>query len=170
MSDDIWRNIKTGQPLGFTPPEGHTSPKSDWDIPAQPNFNEDLAFGERGERTVRTFIQAIVEGSFEVKTDRFRNGNMVVEIEQNPGKRGWRTSGLAITKAHWWVYQYSPDGAMVVVSTTRLWQYVSRFHPSRIRTFAQYSDNPSRGYLLTPAEVVEMMSSPTYDEVDERHE
>lgn len=137
-----------------------------WDIPAQPNFDGDKVFGERGERTVRNFIQAIMSGSFEVKTDRFRNGNMVVEIQQNARRQGWKDSGLRVTKAYWWVYMYSPDGAMVVVSVARLKRYVASLHPSLLRKFAPMSDNPSVGYLLTPAQVVEMMSSSTYDEGD----
>ena len=80
--------------------------ESRWDIPAtgKYNFKTDLAFGKKGEDQVKRFLQGIVNGSFEVKSDRYRNGRMVVEIAQNPRKHGWKDSGLMVTEAQWWVY------------------------------------------------------------------
>ena len=61
--------------------------ESRWDIP-KPNFKKDLEFGKQGEDQVKGFLQGIVNGSFEVKSDRYRNGRMVVEVAQNPRKHG----------------------------------------------------------------------------------
>lgn len=134
-----------------------------WDIPERPDFQKDLAFGQRSELTVKRFLQEVMKGAFEVKTDRYRNGRMVVECEQNPGRRGWKPSGLYVTQAYWWVYVYSPDGSMVVVPTNRLRAYTNTLHPSRMRSFATSSSNMTRGYLLEPLEVNEMLSSRIYD-------
>ena len=70
--------------------------ESRWDIP-KPNFKKDLEFGKQGENLVESFLQGIINGSFEVKSDRYRNGKMVVEIAQNPRQHGWKASGLMIT-------------------------------------------------------------------------
>ena len=85
-----------------------------WDIPAtqQYNFKNDLQYGKKGEQITKDFLEAISTGSFEVKTDRYRNGRMVVETEQNPRDTGWKPSGLNVTLATWWVYIYTLDGSL----------------------------------------------------------
>ena len=57
-----------------------------WDIPAtqQYNFKNDLQYGKKGEQITKDFLEAISTGSFEVKTDRYRNGRMVVEHDDKP--------------------------------------------------------------------------------------
>jgi hypothetical protein len=152
------------------------SKNSDWDIAGRKfNFMQDLKFGKQGEKLVVNFLSALEDGAFEVKTDRYRNGRMAVEIEQNPrreldenGQQKWKTSGAMITKAKWWVYVYTLDGnqgAFVVVSVKRLKKYI-RKNKSRLplTDFAKNSDNPARGYVLQPEDVMEMMISPAYDE------
>ena len=83
--------------------------QSDYDIPARKfDFHTDLKFGKKGEKLVEDFLDAMSDGSFEVKTDRYRNGRMVLEMTHNPRKKLddegeplWTPSGLAITKAKW---------------------------------------------------------------------
>ena len=139
--------------------------ESRWDFPAERryNFADDLKFGKKGEELTRNFLQSIADGSFEVKTDRYRNGRMVVETEQNPRKTGWKPSGINVTEASWWVYIYCLDGAMLAVSVDRLKRYISRLPKSRLKNFAWNSNNPSRGFLLVPEEVMDMMINPEYD-------
>jgi hypothetical protein len=139
--------------------------ESRWDFPAERryNFSDDLKFGKKGEELTRDFLQSIADGSFEVKTDRYRNGRMVVETEQNPRKTGWKPSGINVTEASWWVYIYCLDGAMIAVSVDRLKRYISRLPKSRLKNFAWNSNNPSRGFLLVPEEVMDMMINPEYD-------
>ena len=138
---------------------------SRWDIPAgkRPDFQTDLKYGKRGENLVKDFIASLVEGSFEVKSDRFRNGRMVVELEQNPRGKGWKPSGLAVCLATWWVYCFALEGAFVVVSCDRLKRFVATLPVKRMKTFAPLSNNPTRGYLLEPEEVNLMMCSTEYD-------
>lgn len=151
---------------------------SDYDLPARKfDFHEDLKFGKKGEALVEGFLEALGAGSFEVKTDRYRNGKMVLEMEHNPrrrkdenGKAMWEPSGLAVTKALWWVYVYTlngDEGAFVIISVPRLRRYMQanpdRFARSRMVDFARTSSNPSRGFLLTPDEVMEFMINPAYD-------
>ena len=149
--------------------------KSDYDIGAMPHdWQTDLNFGHKGEKLVSEFLAKIGSGAFEVKTDRYRNGRMVVEMMQNPrrrmddnGQAVWQPSGLAVTKAEWWVYVYALDGAFVIVSVPRLKRYLkankSRFNPDQYHKFAWRSGNPSMGYLLQPEDVMDMMINEKYD-------
>ena len=153
---------------------------SDYDLPAKKfNFHEDLKFGQKGEKLVDDFLTAMEAGSFEVKTDRYRNGKMVLEMEHNPrrkqdedGKAVWEPSGLNVTKAAWWVYVYTLDGeqgAFVIVSTKRIKRYLkvnkTVYNRKTMSNFAWSSSNPSRGFLLLPEQVNDLMTNPDYDEV-----
>ena len=136
-----------------------------WDIPAsqQYNFKNDLQYGKKGEQITRDFLEAISTGSFEVKTDRYRNGRMVVEMEQNPRDTGWKPSGLNVTLATWWAYVYALDGSLVVVKVERLRRYVNSLSTKRLKKFAPMSNNPTKGFLLLPEEVMDLLISPLYD-------
>jgi hypothetical protein len=150
---------------------------SDWDIPPRPapNWKRDLAYGQRGEYMVVRFLDDLQADSFEVKSDRYRNGKMVIEMEQNPrratdenGERVWKKSGLAVTKAKWWVYVFSIDGqhgSFVVVSVKRLRRFIAKNKKSlQWVDFAKNSDNPARGYLIAPEQVMDLMINSAYDE------
>lgn len=151
--------------------------QSDYDIPAgRYDFFNDLKFGKKGEKLVGDFLQTLSEGAFEVKTDRYRNGRMVLEMTHNPRKRLnpdgtplWKPSGLQVTKAKWWVYVYTLDGAFIIVSVDRIKRYLEahpdRYNPKKYHNFARASSNPSKGYLLEPSDVMEMMINPAYDEI-----
>jgi hypothetical protein len=103
-----------------------------------------------------------------VKTDRYRNGRMVVEVEQNPRNRGWKPSGLMVTEAKWWVYQYNLDGAFTIVSVDRLKRYIGLNASSmEMKLFGTKGDNVARGYLLMPENVTDLLINPDYDEVDD---
>lgn len=143
---------------------------SEFDLPARKfDFRKDLAYGHKGEKLVTDFLDAMESGSFEVKTDRYRNGRMVIEMEQNPRRSGnWKPSGLQVTQAQWWVYVFTLDGAFVMVSVPRIKRYIEQRQLSSkdYKEFARGSQNPSRGFLLEAPEVVDLMTSPDYDEPD----
>ena len=59
--------------------------KESFDIPARSfDFKKDLEFGLQSEKEIEGFLDDLSNGSFEVKTDRYRNGRMVIETDQNP--------------------------------------------------------------------------------------
>jgi hypothetical protein len=148
---------------------------AEFDIPARKfDFKKDLAYGQQGESLVSTFLDDLSDGSFEVKSDRYRNGRMVVETDQNPrgyrdvnGVQVWNKSGINITTAKWWVYIFSPEGAFIVVSVARLKRYLRAF-PERFNGSNKINlggaDNPAKGFLLMPEDVQDMMINPRYDE------
>lgn len=147
-----------------------------FDIPEKSfNFAEDLDFGHSGESFVKNFYNSVIQGSAEIKTDRYRNGRMVVETHQNPRRENdvfgyalWKQSGINVTTAKWWIYVYSLNSSMIVVSVERLKKYLrqnkGKFNESEKRVFAENSDNPSKGFLLEPEDVMEMLYSKQYDQ------
>jgi hypothetical protein len=149
---------------------------SDWDIPASKfNFKKDLDYGHQGEGLVKSFLDSLSDGAFEVKTDRYRNGRMAVEVEQNAfrktdeeGNQIWKPSGINITKARWWVYVYTLDGehgAFIVVSVKRLKKYIKKNKKNlKMMDFAKRSNNPAKGWIIEPEQVMDMMYNQLYDE------
>lgn len=131
------------------------------------DFAKDLQFGKIGEARVIEMLNGLVNGSLEVKTDRYRNGNMVIETEQNPQHSGWKKSGINVTTAKWWVYVYTLDGAIVIVEIERLKRFLRMnkqlFNDGTKKILASSSDNPAKGWVLKPRHVMEMLISKRYD-------
>lgn len=147
---------------------------SQFDLPARTfDFYADKQFGRENEEEVRKFLNDLSDGAFEIKTDRYRNGRMVVETDQNPkgvldssGQRIWQHSGLNVTKAKWWVYVFSPSQGFVIVEVARLKRFLrlntETFNNSTKIMFGG-SQNPSRGFLLRPENVRDLLVNPIYD-------
>lgn len=144
-----------------------------FDIPSSRlGFLKDKEYGEQGEELVVSFLECLAEGSFEVKSDRYRNGRMVIETDQNPratqnehGNPIWVKSGINVTTAKWWVYIFSPDGAFVIVSVERLKKYLranKKLFNEEKKIDLGRADNPARGFLLYPNHVRDMMTNPEF--------
>ena len=148
--------------------------RESFDIPARKfDFNYDLLFGQKGEALVSSFLDSLSNGSFEVKSDRYRNGRMVVETDQNPrgthddtGNQIWHKSGINVTTAKWWVYVFSMDEAFVIVNVDRLKRYL-RANPGRYNNNTKINlggpSNPAKGFLLMAEDVIDMMTNSKYD-------
>lgn len=128
----------------------------------KPNWKNDLAVGKMGEMIFMNFLECLDNELFEVKFDQYRNGRMVVEVEQNPRGNGWKPSGLMVTKAKWWIYVLSPE-SFIAVEVERLKRYLEVNNQMEKKTFAAYSENPTRGFLLMPEDVSKLLSSDLYD-------
>ena len=127
------------------------------------DFKVDLAYGKAGEAELVEFFNAVQGSSVEVKSDRYRNGRMAVETQQKPAGSEWKQSGINVTQAQWWAYRFGP-GSFVLVSVPRLKKYL-RLNRGLLqkRDFAAGSDNPSRGFVLMPDQVQELLTSEWYD-------
>lgn len=149
--------------------------KKEFDIAANSfDFQKDLEFGEKGESFISDFYQSVIQGSAEIKTDRYRNGRMVIETNQNPkrqtdinGQKIWELSGINVTTAQWWIYVYCLHQSTVVVSVERLKRFLrlnrELFNEGKKVLFAKESDNPAKGFLIEPQEVMQMLYSEKYD-------
>ena len=127
------------------------------------DFKVDLAYGKAGEAELVEFFNAVQGSDVEVKSDRYRNGRMAVETQQKPAGREWKQSGINVTQAQWWAYRFGP-GSFVLISVPRLKKYL-RMNRDLLqkRDFAAGSDNPSRGFVLMPDQVQELLTSEWYD-------
>ena len=123
-------------------------------------FSRDLKHGHDGETMVLDFLRDLEHGTFEVKYDRYRNGKIVVETEHCLNG-DWQLSGLNVTTATWYVYVFAPHTFMAV-QTARLKQFL-RTNRLPKQLFNQHTQTPTRGFLLCPGQVTDLMTNPDYD-------
>lgn len=131
------------------------------------NFAADLEFGLLAEG----FVLRVFDSSWEVKSDRYRNGRMVVETHQwahrrldANGEKVWKPSGINVTTADWWVYVYGLNESFVVVSVPRLKRFILA-NSERLegKMLAKDSDNPAIGFLLEPDDVMRLLYEEGWD-------
>jgi hypothetical protein len=147
---------------------------SAFDIPGRKfDFKADLEFGQQSEKEISSFLDDLSDGAFEVKTDRYRNGRMIVETDQNPrgvlnqdGEPIWHKSGINVTTAKWWVYVFSPGQGFVMIDVGRLKRYL-RANKEKFNESTKISlggaDNPARGFLLMADDVKDLLINELYD-------
>ena len=152
-----------------------TEKNSAFDLPSRTfNFKDDLAYGESSEELVKNFLDSLSDGAFEVKSDRYRNGRMIIETQQNPycskdskGNQIWHNSGINTTKAKWWVYVYSDEGAFVVISVERIKRYLRynarKFNEKTKKVLAKTGNNPTKGFLLFQDDVIDLLKNKKYE-------
>jgi hypothetical protein len=147
---------------------------SAFDIPGRKfDFKADLEFGQQSEKEISSFLDDLSDGAFEVKTDRYRNGRMVVETDQNPrgirnqdGEPIWHKSGINVTTAKWWVYVFSPGQGFVMIDVDRLKRYLrankNKFNESTKIPLGG-ANNPAKGFLLMADDVKDLLINELYD-------
>jgi hypothetical protein len=83
----------------------------------EPHFDIDREYGEEGEEIVRRFLR-LSKDQIEVKRKRCIDDLFYVEHEHDPGARGrYRPSGIAITRADYFVYVIADTGILVCFPT-----------------------------------------------------
>lgn len=115
---------------------------SDWDL--------DLRDGQAGESMVANLLSL---ETIEVKTDRrwYQTGNIYIETEcWYNNSQSWEPSGIRVSKASHWAYVL--EDSVIIVPTDRLREVVWK---SQRPIMCNIPPNPSKGYLLTPAEIFE---------------
>jgi hypothetical protein len=109
------------------------------------DFDLDLKFGQEGEALVKELHTS--GKTVEVKTDRqwVRTNNLYIETEcYHLSCKCWEPSGLAVTKADYWVFVLQKT--MVSVPTPILRYAVESFGRP---ISCDIPPNMSKGYLLT---------------------
>lgn len=92
---------------------------------------------------------------------------MVVETMQKHRDQNWKPSGLSVTQAQYFVYLFSDD-AFIAVEVARLKKYIEINNNIPLKTFAPFSANPTKGYLLMPEDVSLLLSSELYDRKEKK--
>jgi hypothetical protein len=117
---------------------------SDWDI--------DLRAGELGESRVADLLSL---DTVEVKTDRRwkDTGNLYIETEcYYVADNSWKASGVRVSKATHWAFVL--ESSVLIIPTHILKEVI--WHSTRPIT-CNIPPNPSRGYLITPAQLLEQV-------------
>lgn len=117
---------------------------SDWDI--------DLRYGKLGESKVADLLSL---KTVEVKTDRRwkETGNIYIETEcYYVNDNCWKPSGVRVSKASHWAFVL--ESSVLIIPTDILKEVV--WHSTRPIT-CNIPPNPSRGYLVTPAQLLEQV-------------
>ena len=117
------------------------------------NWDLDLRDGLSGESRVADLLSL---DTVEVKTDRrWRDtGNIYIETEcWYKASQSWELSGIQVTKATHWAFVL--EDAVLIVPTYRLKESLSIARPIT----CNIPPNPTRGYLITPAVLLEYIKS-----------
>jgi hypothetical protein len=116
------------------------------------NWDLDLRAGLLGESVVADILKA---DTVEVKTDRrwYETGNLYIETEcYYKSSNSWEPSGIAVSKATHWAFVL--EDSVLIVPTFRLREAIHE-HPRPIT--CNIPPNPSRGHLVTPALLIELI-------------
>lgn len=114
------------------------------------NWDLDLRAGELGEQKIADLLSA---DTIEVKTDRrwVETGNLYIETECfYQSTQSWEPSGLRISKATHWAFLI--EDSILIIPLERLKEAVWK---SNRPILCNIPPNPSRGYLITPASILE---------------
>lgn len=131
------------------------------------NWDLDLRAGLTGESKVADLLSL---DTVEVKTDRrwHKTGNLYIETEcYYQASQSWEPSGIRVSKATHWAFVL--EDSVLIVPTHRLKEVI--WESSRPIT-CNIPPNPSRGYLITPAELLVHVQNAHLKEIQahEEHE
>jgi len=126
------------------------------------NWDLDLRAGLTGESKVADLLSL---DTVEVKTDKrwHETGNIYIETECfYQASQSWEPSGLRVSKATHWAFVL--EDSVLIVPTHRLKEVV--WESTRPIT-CNIPPNPSRGYLITPAVLLEHIKTAREREIAE---
>jgi hypothetical protein len=115
----------------------------------RPDFDIDYRYGRQGELLVADVLRQIANGDarVEVKTSRFSDWFLFVEVQQRPRGCDWRPSGIAATSAEYWAF-VKPNGCILLAPTEELRKHVAT---SQLVGGGENGDNPTKGVLVNAA-------------------
>lgn len=115
----------------------------------EPRFDIDSEVGRQGELFIGSVVDALRNGSVEVKSDEVaaRTGNFYVEF-QCLIRGVWRPSGIATTEADMWAFALGSARFAVIVPTSLLKTVArDRYHAGHVRECMRGS-HPTKGVTV----------------------
>lgn len=140
----------------------------------EPRFDIDLPVGEKAERKIGHLFGELLDGHrvhLECKHSRYGDDWMYLELQSNPGGRGWRDSGLNVTEAELWAHSFADTGAVLILPTRLLHELVHQTDIGKPKAETD-GDCPTEGRLVRVASVLNFArdhAGPRWRE-DIRHE
>lgn len=131
---------------------------SDWDL--------DLRDGQAGEGMVANLLSL---ETIEVKTDRrwVETGNIYIETECWYNKsQTWEPSGIRVSKASHWAYVL--ENSVIIVPTEMLREMLWE-SPYKTPIECNIEPNPSKGFLITPANLLEYVRKHHAEKPNQNH-
>ena len=128
------------------------------------NWDLDLRAGETGESRVADLLSL---DTVEVKTDRrwYETGNIYIETECfYQASQSWEPSGIRVSKATHWAFVL--EDSVLIVPLHRLKEAVWEIGRP---TTCDIPPNPSRGYLVTPAQILGHIKQARINEILEHN-
>ena len=128
------------------------------------NWDLDLRAGETGESRVADLLSL---DTVEVKTDRrwYETGNIYIETECfYQASQTWEPSGIRVSKATHWAFVL--EDSVLIVPLYRLKEAVWEIGRP---TTCDIPPNPSRGYLITPAQILGHIKQARVNEILEHN-
>lgn len=118
---------------------------SDWDL--------DLRAGEEGESKIADLLSL---DTVEVKTDRRwqETGNLYIETDCYYKMGQWKPSGISVSKATHWAFIL--EGMALIVP---IWKLKEAVYSIGKPTHCNIQPNPSKGYLITPSQIVDYIKA-----------
>jgi len=111
-----------------------------------PHFDIDLAYGERGEQTVREILEMAAH-RIEVKTSRFGPSKVFIEVAHMPrGAPEYKPSGISVTEATFMAFTF---GSAVFAYPTDVIRAAVEQQSRPPIDGGQGGDNPTKGYLIS---------------------
>jgi hypothetical protein len=128
------------------------------------NWDLDLRAGETGESRVADLLSL---DTVEVKTDRrwYETGNIYIETECfYQESQSWEPSGIRVSKATHWAFVL--EDSVLIVPLHRLKEAVWEIGKP---ITCDIPPNPSRGYLVTPAQILGHIKQARINEILEHN-
>ena len=128
------------------------------------NWDLDLRAGETGESRVADLLSL---DTVEVKTDRrwYETGNIYIETECfYQASQSWEPSGIRVSKATHWAFVL--EDSVLIVPLHRLKEAVWEIGKP---ITCDIPPNPSRGYLVTPAQILGHIKQARINEILEHN-
>lgn len=116
---------------------------------AEPRFDLDLSYGQKGETLIGTFLEWIgtANGQIEVKRKRILDLKFYVETHCDKGRRGnYAPSGILVTTSTAWAFVLGDTNISLIVPTVELRAMLD--DPSTQDKEERDGNCPTRGKLI----------------------